>query len=208
MIPSRASRQYRCQHKHAVPSLLWHAEFRFRSFIYFNSPLLQQAYKTARPDVCPSPPPAPAATSFRRHRRRSRPRPRGQRARPRRHGRRPRPPAPAAASARCRRCCSLSSPSQRSPLLRRGRPRRWRPPRPRLRRHCRRRNSTAGNLPKAYQIMRNDATWKMNRYLCSVKIHVTMGVSRSQILLQIRNIAKPRNVHEKIIGAISSVNSP
>ena len=71
--------------------------------------------------------------------------------------------------ARRRRCCG--------PLLRRGRPRRWRPPRPRLRRHCRRRNSTAGNLPKAYQIMRNDATWKMNRYLCSVKIHVTMGVS-------------------------------
>ena len=56
MIPSRASRQYRCQHKHAVPSLLWHAEFRFRSFIYFNSPLLQQAYKTARPEVRPSPP--------------------------------------------------------------------------------------------------------------------------------------------------------
>ena len=52
--------------------------------------------------------------------------------------------------------------------------------------------------------MRNDATWKMNRYLCSVKIHVTMGVSRSQILLQIRNIAKPSNVHEKFIGAISS----
>ena len=98
--------------------------------------------------------------------------------------------------ARRRRCCG--------PLLRRGRPRRWRPPRPRLRGHCRRRNSTAGNLPKAYQIMRNDATWKMNRYLCSVKIHVTMGVSRSQILLQIRNIAKPSNVHEKFIGAISS----
>ena len=59
MIPSRASRQYRCLHKHAVPwrrlpSLLWHAEFRFRSFIYFNSPLLQQAYKTARPEMCPS----------------------------------------------------------------------------------------------------------------------------------------------------------
>ena len=59
--------------------------------------------------------------------------------------------------ARRRRCCG--------PLLRRGRTRRWRPPRPRLHRHCRRRNSTAGNLPKAYQIMHNDATWKMNRYL-------------------------------------------
>ena len=62
----------------------------------------------------------------------------------------------------------------------------------------------AGNLPKAYQIMRNDATWKMNRYLCSVKIHVTMGVSPSQTLMQIRNIAKPRNVHEKFIGAIAA----
>ena len=73
--------------------------------------------------------------------------------------------------ARRRRCCG--------PLLRRGRPSRWRPPRPRLCRRCTRRNSTAGNLPKAYQIMRNDATWKMNRYLCRVKIHNTMGVSRS-----------------------------
>ena len=36
MIASRATRRYRCLHNHAFPSLLWHAEFRFRSFIYFN----------------------------------------------------------------------------------------------------------------------------------------------------------------------------
>ena len=102
--------------------------------------------------------------------------------------RRPRPALAVVAVARCRRCCSLSSrPSARcrrrpsrwrhvprarrrrccGPLLRRGRPRRWRPPRPRLRRHCKRRNFTAGNLPKAYQIMRNDAKWKMNLYHCT-----------------------------------------
>ena len=91
-IASRASQQYRCLHNHAVLSLLWHAEFRFRSFIYFISPLLQQAYKTARQEVCLSPPPPPAAASFRRHRHWSRPRPGGQRARPRRR-RRPRPQA-------------------------------------------------------------------------------------------------------------------
>ena len=117
--------------------------------------------------------------------------------------RRPRPLAPATASARCRRCCSLSSPSQRSLSS----------PSQQMAHAAATSRALVcvavvdlflGNLPKAYQIMRNDATWKMNRYLCSVKIHVTMGVSRSQILLQIRNIAKPRNVHEKFIGAISS----
>ena len=171
----------------------------FQVLYLFQLPLLQQVCKTARQEVCPSQPPAPAAASFRRHRRRSRPRPGGQRpssppppAGPSR--RRPRPALAVVAvvrcrcrpSARCRRRPSswLHVPRSRQrrccgPLLRRGRPRRWRPPRPSLRRHCRRRNSTAGNLPKAYQIMRNDATWKMNRYLCSLKIHATMGVSRS-----------------------------
>ena len=100
--------------------------------------------------------------------------------------------------ARLRRCCG--------PLLHHGRPRRWRSPRPRLRLHCRRRNSTAGKLPKAYQIMRNAATWKMNRYLCSAKIGERWE-SLDPILMQICKIAKPGNVHEKFIGAISSVNS-
>ena len=31
-------------------------------------------------------------------------------------------------------------------------------------------NSTAGMLPKAYQIMRNAAKWKTNRYLCSAML--------------------------------------
>ena len=64
--------------------------------------------------------------------------------------------------ARRRRCCG--------PLRRRGRPRRCRTPRPRLHRHCRRRNFTAWKLPEAYQIMCNAATRKIDRYLCSAKI--------------------------------------
>ena len=179
MIASRASRQYRCLHNHAVPSLLsrsvaGHAEFRFRSFIYFNLPLLQQAYKTARPEVCPSPPPAPAgpasgATGAGHGHvpggsapvlaaaacrpvpaRRRLPRPALAvvavvavvrcRRRPSAHCRRHPSRWRHVPRARRRRCCG--------PLLRRGRPRRWRPPRPRLRRHCRRRNSTAGTCRK------------------------------------------------------------
>ena len=95
----------------------------------FQFASLQQAYKTARPEVRPSP--------LLRCRRQPQPRPGGQRARGAARPcsppasaatagpcsplapaaasfrRRPRPPAPATASARCRRCCSLSSPSQR-----------------------------------------------------------------------------------------------
>ena len=47
------------------------------------------------------------------------------------------------------------------------RPRRRRPPLPRLCLHCRHSNSTAGELLEACQIMCNAATWKKNRYLVS-----------------------------------------
>ena len=75
------------------------------------------------------------------------------------------------------------------PLLRRGRPSRWRPRRPRLRRHCRRRNSIAGKLPKAHQIMRNAATCKMNRYLCSAKVGERWE-SLDPLLMQICRISQ------------------
>ena len=61
-----------------------------------------------------------------------------------------RPRANVADSARRRLPCGR--------LLRSGRPRRLRPSRPRLHRHCWRRNSTAGKLPKAHQIMHNATT--------------------------------------------------
>ena len=60
---SRASRQYRCLDNHAVLSLLWHAEFRFRSLIYFNSPLYSRHTKL------------PGRKCFRRRLRRRRQRP-------------------------------------------------------------------------------------------------------------------------------------
>ena len=125
------------------------------------------------------------------------------------------PPAPAAASASSRRSCvrllRCGSPSRRrrrdhiprarqlscsGPLLLSGRPCRWRPPRPRLPRHCspicRFRNSTAGKLQKAYQMMHNAATWKMNRYLCRAKIGERWE-SLDPILVQIWKMAKPGN---------------
>ena len=132
----------------------------------FQYVALQQAYSTARPEARPSPP--------RRFWRpgRPRPRPRGQSARPRRR-RRPRPAlagvvvmyvfiavaVPAGGARRshvpgpARSSASLlwTSSSQRAPRCS-GRPRRWHPTLLRLRRHCRRRNSTAGKLPTAYQV--------------------------------------------------------
>ena len=97
-VAARASRQYRWLHNHAVLSLLWHALLCRVSFQVTGSesgPLfqfasLQQAYKTALPEVRPSPP--------WRCQRRPLPCPGGQRARPRRR-RRPRP----LALPRCRR---------------------------------------------------------------------------------------------------------
>ena len=92
-IASRASRQYRCLHNYAVLSLLWHAEFRLRSFIsiglFYRRHTKLPGLKCARPRRRSRPRPA---SRVRRHRRRSRPRPGGQRARPRRR-RQPRPPA-------------------------------------------------------------------------------------------------------------------
>ena len=117
MIASRASRQYRCLRNHAVPSLLWHAEFRLRFFIYFNFLFYSRhtklpGRKCARPRrrrQLPAPPAPVTATSQGAARPSS-------------------PPAPATASARCRRCCSLSSPFQRSLSLPSQRsPRRLRP---------------------------------------------------------------------------------
>ena len=50
---SRASRQYRCLHNHAVLSPLWHVEFRFRSFIsiclFYNRHTKLPSRKCARP---------------------------------------------------------------------------------------------------------------------------------------------------------------
>ena len=77
---------------------------------------------------------------------------------------------------------------------------RWRRCCGRLRHHSRphryARSGQAGKLPKAYRIMLNAATWKMNRYLCSAKIGEQ---SLDPILMQICKIAETRKCPWKIL---------
>ena len=62
-----------------------------------------------------------------------------------------------------------------------------------------------GKLPKAFQLMSNAATWKKNQYLGSGMQIGERWELLNPILMQICKIARPGNVHEKFIGAISSV---
>ena len=172
------------------------------------------ATATSRGAACPSSPPAPAAASFRRRLRQPRPRP---------AARSSSPPAPGAASARWRRCCVR--------LLRCCRPRRRRPQWPRPARlsasllwtsslprpspQVTPTSTSALQASKFYSGKAAEST--SNNAQCCDKENELVPLQRENrstiesldpILMQICKIAKPGNVHEKFIGAISSVNSP
>ena len=186
--------------------------------LYFNVPLYSMHTKLPC-RKCPRPRRGAAGTG------QCRPRQRHQRAAAasfRRRLRQPRP-SPGGQRVRRRRCVRF---------LRRGRPSRWRPTRPHPARSSASLSWTAvpaggarahvcvgieilqrgssGSCRKHVK-MRNAATWKMNRYLCSANIRVGErweSLDPSPIHMQICKIAKTGSVHEKFIAAIGSANSP